>query len=133
MSKSLAQLPVVPFSYEEVMSGALPALFARMAVEHGPILKHVVQSGPYAGEEFVYMVGPEANRFVLHTHRDHFSHHLGWAPLIGESLGQGLLTMDGPEHARHRQMWNPAFERTRGGLPAYHAARDCAAHQDVGR
>jgi hypothetical protein len=60
MSKSAAQLPVVPFSYEEVMSGTLPSLFARMSVEHGPILKHVVQSGPFAGEEFVYMVGPDA-------------------------------------------------------------------------
>jgi hypothetical protein len=91
MSKSVAHLPVVPFSYEEVMSGALPALFARMAVEHGPILKHVVQSGPYAGEEFVYMVGPDANRCVCNTHRDHFSHHRGWAPIIGESLGKGRL------------------------------------------
>ena len=81
MSKSITQLPVVPFSYEEVMSGALPALFARMAVEQGPILKHVVQSGPYAGQEFVYMVGPDANRCVCNTHRDHFSHHLGWAPI----------------------------------------------------
>jgi cytochrome P450 len=113
MTKSVAQLPVVPFSYEEVMSGALPSLFARMAVEQGPILKHVVQSGPYTGQEFVYMVGPDANRFVLHTHRDHFSHHLGWAPIIGESLGRGLLTMDDPEHARHRQMWNPAFTSAR--------------------
>jgi len=89
MSKSITQLPVVPFSYEEVMSGALPSLFARMAVEQGPILKHVVQSGPYAGQEFVYMVGPDANRCVCNTHRDHFSHHLGWAPIIGESLGKG--------------------------------------------
>src|SRR2546423_10997831 len=92
MSKSITQLPVVPFSYDEVMSGALPSLFARMAVEHGPILKHVVQSGPYTGEEFVYMVGPEANRFVLHTRRDHFSHELGWTPIIGESLGTRSAT-----------------------------------------
>ena len=55
MSKSVTQLPVVPFSYDEVMSGALPSLFARMALEHGPILKHVVQSGPYTGEEVVYL------------------------------------------------------------------------------
>jgi hypothetical protein len=88
MSKSATQLPVVPCSHSEVMSGALPSLFARMAVQHGPILKHVVQSGPLAGEECVYIVGPDANRFVLHTHRDHFSHNLGWTPLIGESLGK---------------------------------------------
>lgn len=109
MSKSIAELPVVPFSNREIISGELPQLFARMALEHGPILKHVTQSGPYAGEAYVYMVGPEANRFVLHTHRDHFSHEQGWTPIIGDSLGQGLLNMDDPDHARHRKMWNPAF------------------------
>jgi cytochrome P450 len=91
------------------MSGALPTLFARMAIEHGPILRHRAEGGPQAGEEFVFMVGPEANRFVLQAHREHFSHGLGWTPLIGESLGRGLLNMDDPEHARHRKMWNPAF------------------------
>jgi cytochrome P450 len=91
------------------MSGALPTLFARMAIEHGLILRHRAEGGPQAGAEFVFMVGPEANRFVLQTHREHFSHALGWTPLIGESLGRGLLNMDDPEHARHRKMWNPAF------------------------
>ena len=57
----------------------------------------------------VYMVGPEANRFVLHTHRDAFSHDLGWSPVIGKVLGKGLLNMDGSEHAAHRKMLNPAF------------------------
>jgi cytochrome P450 len=91
------------------MSGAVPTLFARAAVEHGPILRHRAQGGPQDGQDFVFMVGPEANRFVLQTHREHFSHALGWTPLMGESMGIGLLNMDDPEHARHRKMWNPAF------------------------
>lgn len=108
-SRGVADVPVVPFTNADIMSGALPDLFARAALENGPILKHVIEAGPFAGEQFIYMVGPEANQFVLHTHRDHFSHDLGWTPLIGESFGKGLLNMDDPEHARHRKMWNPAF------------------------
>ena len=53
--------------------------------------------------------GPEANRFVLHTHRDHFSHDLGWSPTIGGMFEKGLLNTDDPEHARDRKMMNPAF------------------------
>ncbi len=107
--KSVADLPSVPFTNGDIMSGALPGLFARAAMRHGPILKHRIAGSGMGGEEFVYLVGPEANQFVLHTHKQHFSHDLGWTPLVGESLGKGLLNMDDPEHARHRKMWNPAF------------------------
>ncbi len=58
---------------------------------------------------FIFMVGPEANRFVFHTSSQHFSHDQGWTPIMGESLGHGLLDVDDPEHAVHRRMWNPAF------------------------
>ncbi|MFL5800997.1 MAG: cytochrome P450 [Roseiflexaceae bacterium] len=108
MSKSLAELPAVRFSGDDIMAGRFPALQARMALEHGPIYKWVIDAGPDAGE-YVFMVGPEANRFVMHTGREHFSHDLGWTPIIGDSLGKGLLNMDDPEHARHRKLWNPAF------------------------
>ena len=108
MSKSLSALPAVRFSGDDIMSGQFPALQARAAIEHGPIYKWVIDQGMDSGE-YVFMVGPEANRFVLHTGRQHFSHDLGWTPIIGDSLGKGLLNMDDPEHARHRKMWNPAF------------------------
>ena len=83
----------------------LPRFLAGLALEHGPIFRIVWRP------EFqpVYLVGPEANRFVLHTHRDHFSHERGWTPIIGPLFGRGILTMDGEEHARHRKMMNPAF------------------------
>jgi cytochrome P450 len=108
MSKSLAELPAVRFSGDAIMSGQFPQLLARLALEHGPIYKWVIESGTDTGE-YVFMVGPEANRFVMHTGREHFSHDLGWTPIIGDSLGRGLLNMDDPEHARHRKLWNPAF------------------------
>jgi hypothetical protein len=55
------------------------------------------------------MVGPDANRFVFLTGREHFSHNLGWTPVVGQTLGHGLLNMDPPEHTRHRALMNPAF------------------------
>lgn len=71
----------------------------------GPVFK---QDWPDGGR-LVYLVGPEANKFVMQTARESFSHDLGWTPNIGEILGKGLLNMDPPEHDRHRKLMNPAF------------------------
>lgn len=116
MTKTIADLPEVSFTGQEIMSGRFPALLAQAAIKHGPIFKWVITEG-YEQGEYVFMVGPEANRFVFHTGREHFSHDLGWTPLIGDTLGKGLLNMDDPEHARHRKMWNPAF--TASAMEAY--------------
>lgn len=116
MAKSLADLPVVSFTGEDINLGRFPAKLAQAAIEHGPIYKWIIPEGWDAGE-YVFMVGPEANRFVLHTGREHFSHDQGWTPIIGDMLGKGLLNMDDPEHARHRKMWNPAF--TAAAMEAY--------------
>jgi retinoid hydroxylase len=96
---------------EEVWNQAdqLGAFIARLALEHGPILTFVPRAGPMAGQDVVYLVGPEANRLVLLTQRECFSHDQGWTPVIGETLGHGLLNMDPPEHTRHRALMNPAF------------------------
>ncbi len=109
MAKSVAEMPTIPITDEDIYLGRLPGLLARMAMEHGPIFKWSIDRGPHHGFEIIFMVGPEANRFVFHTRREHFSHELGWSPVIGEDFGRGLLNMDDPDHARHRRMWNPAF------------------------
>jgi cytochrome P450 len=77
-----------------------------MYEQHGPIFRST-----YFGKDVVYLVGPEANRFVLAENRDKFSYHEGWGHLYGveEVYGNGLLTMDGAEHDQHRRMMNPAF------------------------
>ncbi|MEN9934571.1 MAG: hypothetical protein RLZZ387_1150 [Chloroflexota bacterium] len=116
MAKGIADLPAIPLSGEDIVSGRLPQKLAQAAVEHGPIFKWVIPDGWDAGE-YVFMVGPEANRFVLHTGREHFSHDKGWTPVLGETFGRGLLNMDDPEHGRHRKMWNPAF--TGAAMEAY--------------
>lgn len=89
----------------------MPSLLARMYAEHGPIFRRPLGGEMAAafGEWMVYMVGPEANRFVMHTHREHFSHDRGWTPVIGDVFERGLLNTDDPEHARQRRMMNPAF------------------------
>ncbi len=109
MAKRLAEMPAVDFTEADFRATGLPVAQARAAQAHGPIYRWPIRRGEEAGTEVVFMTGPEANRFVLHTHRDHFSHDLGWTPVIGPDFGHGLLNMDDPEHARHRKMWNPAF------------------------
>jgi retinoid hydroxylase len=101
--------PRVEIPADAWYGGQLSSFVARLAVEHGPIFTFVPEAGPHASQGVVYMVGPEANRFVLLTHREHFSHDLGWTPVIGDTLGHGLLNMDPPEHTRHRALMNPAF------------------------
>ncbi|MDQ2807122.1 MAG: cytochrome P450 [Chloroflexota bacterium] len=109
MFTSTTRLPNVVLTDGIFASGRLGRTLAAYAQEHGPIFRVTLQTAGWAQPPLVWMVGPEANRFVLHTQRDHFSHDRGWTPLIGESLGKGLLNMDEPEHTDHRRMWNPAF------------------------
>jgi cytochrome P450 len=67
------------------------------------------RGGPHVGRSVIYMFGPEANRFVFLGGREHFSHDQGWTPVVGDTLGHGLLNMDPPEHTVHRGLMNPAF------------------------
>ncbi|HEY1291804.1 MAG TPA: cytochrome P450 [Chloroflexota bacterium] len=90
-------------------SNQLSPYIARIAEERGPIFEFTPRGGPHTDQSVIYMVGPEANRFVFLTGRDHFSHDQGWTPVVGETLGHGLLNMDPPEHTVHRALMNPAF------------------------
>lgn len=112
MAKTMADLPVAEYDYNQaVATGSFPSILAQFAAEHGPIFRRTVPEDVY-GAQLIYMVGPEANRFVMHTRRQHFSHEQGWTPLIGEDFGKGLLNMDDPEHAVQRKLWNPAFSQS---------------------
>jgi cytochrome P450 len=79
-------------------------------LENGPFLPSSPIGSNAASPSSIF--GPEANRFVFLTGREHFSHDLGWTPVVGETLGHGLLNMDPPEHTRHRALMNPAFTTT---------------------
>jgi cytochrome P450 len=61
----------------------------------------------------VFVLGPEANHFVLVSGADHFRWRDGaFADLI-PLLGDGLLTIDGDFHRRSRRIMLPAFHRER--------------------
>ncbi|MBC8161171.1 MAG: cytochrome P450 [Roseiflexaceae bacterium] len=101
--KSVDQIPTVEYTPESLYN-RLPQ-FVAWARELGPVVK---QDWPDGGR-VVYLIGAEANKLVMQSQREQFSHDLGWTPNIGETLGKGLLNMDPPEHDRHRKMMNPAF------------------------
>lgn len=109
MGKPLCEAPVVPLSPQELITYEARALLAQQAQQDGPLLRWTIPSGQRAGHEGVLLIGPEANRFVMHTHREYLSNELGWNPSIGKMIGKGLLNMDPPEHPVHRKLWNPAF------------------------
>ena len=115
--RDFAELPRIDPPEGLTWTGLVPSYLAQMAQEHGPLFKLTIQRGPEDGLELLFMVGPEANRFVMHTHREHFSHDQGWTPIVGEWMGHGLLNMDPPEWTLHRRMMNPAF--TSAYLAAY--------------
>lgn len=102
--KPFDQIPLIELP-EDYQTRTGPFL-AEMYRQHGPIFR-----ATFFGANVVYLVGPEANRFVLQTHRLTFSHHGGWSELFGVDriFGDGLLSMDGPEHDAHRRLMNPAF------------------------
>jgi len=111
------QTPARPFDEMPIITRledypyTMPTLLAREAQRLGPIFRAEVgeQGRDTFGRWVVFLVGPEANRFVMHSHRDHFSHDLGWSPTLGGIFEKGLLNTDDPEHARQRKLMSPAF------------------------
>ena len=61
------------------------------------------------GRKTVVMMGPEANRFVLSSHLDHFSWREGWPGTFRELLGESLFLQEGEQHRRNRKLLMPAF------------------------
>ena len=93
-----------------VRSGNLPALFAALAKEYGPVFQMKV---PFA-ERVIVLCGPRTNRWA-HRHgrmylraRDYLEE---FEKIYG---GSGILpTLDGADHFRYRKTIQPAYSRTR--------------------
>ena len=73
--------------------------------QHGPVFRTRL-----FGMNLVALLGPEANRKLLFTEREHFSHAMGYA-MVRKVLGDGLLFQDGAVHARNRKLMMPAFHQ----------------------
>jgi cytochrome P450 len=57
----------------------------------------------------VFMIGPEANHYMLVSHPENFSWRAGHMGDLMPLLGDGLLTIDGEFHRRSRRIMLPAF------------------------
>jgi cytochrome P450 len=101
--------PSVEIPPEALLQGQLASFLARSSLHYGPIFTVRLKADVPQGGDIVYLVGPEANKFVLFTHRKHFSNSFGWTPVFGPALGKGLINMDPPDHPRYRAVMNPAF------------------------
>lgn len=61
----------------------------------------------------IFMIGPEANHFMLVSDADKFNWRRGHMRDLIPLMGDGLLTTDGTYHRAHRKMMLPAFHRER--------------------
>ncbi len=59
----------------------------------------------------VFMLGPEANHYILVSHASNFLWREGHLRDLIPLLGDGLLTIDGAFHRRHRKVMLPMFHR----------------------
>src|SRR6187549_588920 len=75
---------------------------------HGPVFSLRIFHARH-----VFMLGPEANHFVLVSHADHFRWRDGAFGDLIPLLGDGLLTIDGDFHRRSRRIMLPAFHSQR--------------------
>lgn len=82
------------------------------------------------GQRIVAMIGPEANRLILATRRECFSHAIGYET-VTEMLGGGLLFQDGAAHQRARALMMPAFHG--GAVQRYFTVMAELAARHIGR
>lgn len=75
---------------------------------HGPVFGMRVLFG-----YIVFMIGPEANHFMLVSGRENFSWRKGSMGYLIPLIGDGLLTTDGAYHDASREIMMPAFHRER--------------------
>jgi cytochrome P450 len=76
--------------------------------EHGPVFAIRIFHAIH-----VFMLGPEANRFMLVTDREKFRWRDGSLGDLIPLIGDGLLTTDGTYHDRAREIMLPVFHRER--------------------
>lgn len=62
------------------------------------------------GMKAVVLLGPEANERVLLNREGEFSSEVGWAPVIGSTFPNGLISLDGARHREDRRLIGAAFK-----------------------
>ena len=82
-----------------------PEAWARDHLErYGKVFKTSV-----LGRKVIVMIGPEANRFILWSHRDHFEWAGGYRAFTSGLFPDSLSMEDGEVHKEHRKQLQPTF------------------------
>ena len=115
-----------------IRSGNVPALFADLAQEYGPVF----ELRPPFSERMIFLAGAETNRWVHRRGRLHLrakDYFTDFEKVYGAS---GVLpSLDGADHFRLRKSLSAAYSRGRlvGQLDQlYHLAREYMAGWEVG-
>src|SRR4051795_5970889 len=93
---------------------------------HGPVFSLRILHARH-----VFLLGSEANHFVLVSHADRFRWRDGSFGDLIPLLGDGMLTIDGDFPRRSRRIMLPAFHRER--IAAAHGAIAAEVERAVGR
>ena len=135
-STLLKTIPVVALRRallsRHVRSGNVPALFADLTKEYGPVF----QIRPPFARPMTFLSGPEANRWVHRHGRLHLKAGNYFAEFEKVYGAHGVLpSLDGADHFRLRKAMGPAYSRARlsGHLEeVYRRARQYMAGWTVG-
>ncbi len=115
-----------------VRSGNVPALFADLAKEYGPVF----QIRPPFAAPMIMLAGPDTNRWVHRRGRLHLRSRDYFADFEKVYGASGVLpSLDGADHFRLRKSLSPAYSRGRlmGQLDQlYHQTRKYMADWEVG-
>ena len=90
--------------------------FSFLKDANGFILDHQKKFGNifksrFFGFDTVYLLGPEANKFLLVEQAKYTSSQEAWERIIAELFPNGLMLMDGDRHKKHRSILNEAFKK----------------------
>ncbi len=81
-----------------------PLTFGRQQMAlHGPVFRY-----RFVGQRMVALVGEEAQRYVLVTNAANFPAKEGYI-VAYDTMGDGLLWLDGTPHTAQRKLMTPAF------------------------
>ena len=130
------KMPVVPLRKlllnPHLHYGNVPALFADLAREYGPVFK----IRPPFAKPMIFLASPRANHWVNKRGRMHLRSRNYFAPFEATYGASGVLSaLDGADHFQLRKAMAPAYSRGRleGQLDQlYHQARTQMAHWTVG-
>ena len=95
---------------KHVRSGNIPALFAELGEEYGPVF----ELRPPFQKRMIFLVGPETNHWVHRHGRMHLRARDYLEDFEKVYGGSGLLpSLDGADHFRYRKSMQPGYSRTR--------------------